>query len=183
MERENKFQSGGASGQAHRRASAVTLRQGQRRRLGAHEKDARRIAGCDNADPLFVRAAMTDAPPFDPPYFSAEKTEQGVRVVETGADGSRRERMVPTSEAAGLLFDPANRAPAAPSSTRSNSKKPTRAASGMPPGSTLLAVPFSEKDAAKKLGARWNADGRSWYVPPGVDMAPFSRWRKGEASE
>ena len=126
---------------------------------------------------------MTDAPPFDPPYFYVEKTEQGVRVVETGADGSRRERMVPLAEAAALLFDASNRAPAAPAPARSNSKKPGRPATGMPAGSTLLAVPFAEKDAAKKLGARWNADARSWYVPPGVDVVLFSRWRKDEAGE
>lgn len=124
---------------------------------------------------------MTDNPPFDPPYFSVEKTEQGVRVVETGADGSRRERMVPLGDAAGLLFDASNRAPVAPASPRSNSKKTTRPMPGMPPGSTLLAVPFAEKDAAKKLGARWNADQRSWYVPPGIDVALFSRWRKNDA--
>lgn len=124
---------------------------------------------------------MTDNPPFDPPYFSAEKTEQGVRIVETGADGSRRERMVPLGDATGLLFDPSYRAPVAPASPRSNPKKTTRPMPGMPPGSTLLAVPFAEKDAAKKLGARWNAERRAWYVPPGIDVALFSRWRKDEA--
>jgi len=124
---------------------------------------------------------MTDAPPFDPPYFFVEKTEQGVRVIETGADGRQSERTVPLNEAAGLLFDASNRAPAARAPARSNPKKTSRSSSGMPLGATLLAVPFAEKDMAKKLGARWNADQRSWYVPPGVDVALFSRWRKDEA--
>jgi hypothetical protein len=139
------------------------------------------IAGCDNACPLFSHATMTDAPPFDPPYFFVEKTEQGVRVVETGADGSRREQLVSFGEAAGLLFDPSNRAAVTPAPARSNAKKPVRPSSGMPPGSTLIAVPFAEKEMAKKLGARWNADRKSWYVPPGVDVALFRQWRNDDA--
>lgn len=120
---------------------------------------------------------MTDAPPFDPPYFFVEKTDQGVRIVETASDGSQKERMTPASDAAWLPADGAS-TQAAPS--RPAPKKAMRPSSGMPAGSTLLAVPFSEKDAAKKLGARWNGDQRSWYVPPGADLAPFKRWRKNE---
>ncbi|HVK94722.1 MAG TPA: DUF5710 domain-containing protein [Noviherbaspirillum sp.] len=127
---------------------------------------------------------MTDALPFDPPYFSVERTAQGVRVIETDADGSRQERMVPAGEAAGLLIDISNEASVAivaTAATRSSPKKGARSLSGMPPGSTLLAVPFAEKDAAKKLGARWNAERRSWYAPPGIDVSLFSRWRTDEA--
>lgn len=127
---------------------------------------------------ITAEAAMTDTPPFDPPYFSVEKTAQGVRVIETGIDGSQQERMVSFGEAAGLLVDTSS---ASSVPARGNPKKSTRPASGMPPGSTLLAVPFAEKDAAKKLGARWNADRRSWYVPPGTDASLFSRWRTDEA--
>jgi hypothetical protein len=39
-----------------------------------------------------------------------------------------------------------------------------------------LKVPFSEKDQAKSLGARWNAELKLWYVPIGVDAAPFAKW-------
>ena len=39
-----------------------------------------------------------------------------------------------------------------------------------------LKVPFNEKDQAKSLGARWNAEARLWYVPQGVDAAPFEKW-------
>jgi len=44
------------------------------------------------------------------------------------------------------------------------------------PEKTYLTVGFKEKDQAKALGARWDADQRSWYVPAGVDLAPFSKW-------
>ena len=39
-----------------------------------------------------------------------------------------------------------------------------------------LKVPFNEKDQAKSLGARWNAEAKLWYVPQGVDVAPFKKW-------
>lgn len=143
--------------------------------------DAHGIDACDNADPFHTKAAMTDNPPFDPPYFSVEKMEQGVRVVETRLDGSQQERTLSFAEAAGLLIDTSSASYAPPAATRSTAKKSARPSSGMPPGSTLLAVPFAEKDAAKKLGARWNAERKSWYVPPGTDVTLFKRWRADEA--
>ncbi|MET1114435.1 MAG: DUF5710 domain-containing protein [Comamonas sp.] len=39
-----------------------------------------------------------------------------------------------------------------------------------------LNVPFSAKDQAKGLGARWDPQQRSWYVPQGVDIQPFQAW-------
>ena len=43
-----------------------------------------------------------------------------------------------------------------------------------------LKVPFNEKDQAKSLGARWNAEAKLWYVPVGVDAAPFEKWLSSE---
>ena len=39
-----------------------------------------------------------------------------------------------------------------------------------------LKVPFNEKDQAKSLGARWNAEAKLWYVPQGVEAEPFEKW-------
>ena len=39
-----------------------------------------------------------------------------------------------------------------------------------------LKVPFNEKDQAKSLGARWNAEAKLWYVPQSVDATPFEKW-------
>jgi len=39
-----------------------------------------------------------------------------------------------------------------------------------------LKVPFNEKDQAKSLGARWNAEAKHWYVPQGIDATPFEKW-------
>lgn len=40
----------------------------------------------------------------------------------------------------------------------------------------LLKVPFSEKDQAKSLGARWNPDLKCWFIPDDIDETPFSKW-------
>ena len=40
----------------------------------------------------------------------------------------------------------------------------------------MLEVPINQKDEAKALGARWDPDARSWYVPAGRDATPFARW-------
>ncbi|CAM5357227.1 putative protein OS=Stutzerimonas stutzeri OX=316 GN=E5834_20180 PE=4 SV=1 [Stutzerimonas stutzeri] len=41
---------------------------------------------------------------------------------------------------------------------------------------TDLSVPFAEKDDAKRLGARWDAERKLWFAPDGVDLAAFARW-------
>lgn len=43
-----------------------------------------------------------------------------------------------------------------------------------------LRVPFSEKDEAKRLGARWDATRKVWYIENVTDTAPFSRWMPTE---
>jgi hypothetical protein len=40
----------------------------------------------------------------------------------------------------------------------------------------ILKVPYAEKDQAKALGARWNNDRKTWYVPDGQPSAPFEKW-------
>jgi hypothetical protein len=39
-----------------------------------------------------------------------------------------------------------------------------------------LVTPFSEKDAVKALGARWDAAKKIWYVTDVTDLTPFMRW-------
>jgi DNA topoisomerase III len=36
---------------------------------------------------------------------------------------------------------------------------------------TALAIPFGNKEAALRLGARYN--GAGWLAPPGTDLGPF----------
>lgn len=39
-----------------------------------------------------------------------------------------------------------------------------------------LDCPFKEKDEAKRLGARFDGGRKQWFVPAGLDLAPFRRW-------
>ncbi|ELY5242023.1 DUF1738 domain-containing protein [Yersinia enterocolitica] len=41
---------------------------------------------------------------------------------------------------------------------------------------TFIKVPFAEKDEAKDLGAKWDRQKQSWYVPAGIDVNPFEKW-------
>ena len=40
----------------------------------------------------------------------------------------------------------------------------------------ILNVPFSEKDEAKKLGAMWDAEQKTWFVVGAEDLTPFLKW-------
>lgn len=44
-------------------------------------------------------------------------------------------------------------------------------------------VPYKEKDEAKALGARWDRQQQSWYVPAGMDAAPFAKWAQASQSQ
>lgn len=41
---------------------------------------------------------------------------------------------------------------------------------------TNIDVPYSEKDEAKKLGARWDATNKTWYIPDNLSIDIFSKW-------
>lgn len=45
------------------------------------------------------------------------------------------------------------------------------------PEKTWLAVPYREKEQAKRLGAKWDRAQKCWYAPEGVNMGPLERWR------
>lgn len=40
-------------------------------------------------------------------------------------------------------------------------------------------VPYAEKDAAKRLGARWDAARKTWYVENIENLELFTRWMPG----
>jgi len=39
-----------------------------------------------------------------------------------------------------------------------------------------LNVPYSEKDEARKLGARWDAKRQLWYLEEAVNLGDFLKW-------
>jgi hypothetical protein len=46
----------------------------------------------------------------------------------------------------------------------------------LPEPRTYIDLPYQDNDQAKGLGARWDPDLRSWYVPSGLDLKAFARW-------
>jgi len=48
--------------------------------------------------------------------------------------------------------------------------------SPLTPRATFLHVPFEDKEEAKALGAKWHRQAQAWFVPAGVDAAPFAQW-------
>jgi len=52
----------------------------------------------------------------------------------------------------------------------------------MPNSKIYLTVPYAEKDAAKALGAKWDAAQKKWYAPAGVDLSNFAKWQTEASS-
>ena len=46
-----------------------------------------------------------------------------------------------------------------------------------------LEVPFAENAAVKRLGARWSARRKAWYVPRALDPEAFQSWRRGPVAD
>lgn len=46
----------------------------------------------------------------------------------------------------------------------------------------LLNVPYSEKDEAKRLGAKWNPEYKRWYVQNKENYPKFSKWIMGQGN-
>ena len=45
-----------------------------------------------------------------------------------------------------------------------------------------LNVPYAEKDAAKALGAKWDAAKKKWYAPADKDITLFAKWQTESTS-
>lgn len=60
------------------------------------------------------------------------------------------------------------------------------AAMGLPAnpatGKTFLAVPYKEKEQAKKHGAKWDKENKLWYAPEGTDLTPLAKWAPEKAA-
>lgn len=41
---------------------------------------------------------------------------------------------------------------------------------------TFLAVPYQEKEEAKRAGAKWDKEAKSWYAPKGADKSKLNLW-------
>ena len=78
---------------------------------------------------------------------------------------------------------PTQRPAPAPAPAAAPAKAPAPAAAAAPApakapaaADVVLDVNFSDKDAVKALGARFNYDSKKWFVPAGMDTQPFKKW-------
>ncbi|MDR1519979.1 MAG: DUF5710 domain-containing protein, partial [Planctomycetota bacterium] len=91
-------------------------------------------------------------------------------------DGEAKSWYVPPGVEAGALT--VKWQPHDPAATRAaqEAKQAERARSGNQ-DKVYINVPKAEKDAAKELGARWDRNAVSWYVPSGVNPEPLTaKW-------
>eukprot|EP01135_Chromosphaera_perkinsii_P007069 Nk52_evm8s684 gene=Nk52_evmTU8s684 len=59
-------------------------------------------------------------------------------------------------------------------------KKSTSSSSAAPPVVTshklYIQCPYDDKEECKEKGGRWDRDHKSWFIPPGLEIAPFQKW-------
>jgi hypothetical protein len=41
---------------------------------------------------------------------------------------------------------------------------------------TYINCPYSEKEAVKQKGAKWDTGAKKWYIPEGVSSDGFEKW-------
>jgi hypothetical protein len=120
-----------------------------------------------------------DSPPFDPPYTTVHQSAEGIRVIESLADGTTRE--ITSTHNGRLLINLSQGSESAAGGGEAVSRvsKPapsTKPRSGNDRAMLFLNVPFADKDSAKRLGAKWDATKKKWYVPHGLDVNLFEHW-------
>jgi len=120
---------------------------------------------------------MNNTPPFDPPYTTTHRSASGVNIIETRADGTTR------SITSGIGCQPFGAKLAKVMPKTVSASTPTRGKimdesliHSNSKAAVILNVSFSEKDAVKKKGSRWDVVNRNWYVPHGLDINLFKKW-------
>lgn len=137
----------------------------------------------DEADTLADRLALIDA------NLQTDEYEKAARVARVQEDRVRRdpnstdEDILAAKEARKALEA---KAFVAAEEAKNQQEQRTEAVSGQQPAQAAerqyISVPFKEKEEAKQLGARWDRQQQSWYVPAGVDAAPFAKWAQGAST-
>ncbi len=132
------------------------------------------------AHELADRLALIDA------NSQADEYEKATRVARVLEDRVRRdpnstgEKILAAKEARKALEANAFVASVAARNSELNAGQPEQQLASSQ--RQYLSVPFKEKDEVKQLGAKWDRQQQSWYVPRGVDPAPFSKWAQEAAA-
>lgn len=140
------------------------------------------------AEALSLRLARVDAHAeinkFDEALKLARINERVVRADPNSTDVqiSAAKENRKDAESAALLNDPEFQRQSAEFEQQEKARRAEQSQAPTPEGSSqsgkvFLNVPFKEKNAAKALGAKWDRTEQAWYVPAGLDAAPFEAWK------
>ena len=140
-------------------------------------------------DPLEIFRAAADAEKIQSFVLALEQQQvqtqasrqEADQTINEGADMTQQAREKAEALTVRADADPQRDIEQEPSELAAEIAAPEAAELGQQPGKTLLNVPFKEKDEAKTLGARWSRQDQSWYLPAGVDPAPFAKWAQDAA--
>jgi DNA helicase-2/ATP-dependent DNA helicase PcrA len=99
-------------------------------------------------------------------YVGATRAKQRLTLLSP-ADAERRSAFIAQMKLAKIG------APADAAVLRNQGRQQQAAAAPM---RHYLTATFHEKDQVKALGAEYDLARRAWFVPPGKDLAPFTRW-------
>ncbi|MEO9227799.1 MAG: DUF5710 domain-containing protein, partial [Devosia sp.] len=138
---------------------------------GTH-KQLQDLPTLEAAEALAHRIGMVDAHAeinrLDQAAKLARLKEEAVRRDPTSSDGQRDAAKEERKNAGAIAADPdlIARLALARGDTDGHGAK------------TFIDVPFKQKAKAKALGAKWDRQAQSWFIPSTVDPAPFVRWAK-----
>lgn len=138
----------------------------------------------DEAERLAERLALINA------YAQPNELEQAAKLARVNEDRLRRDPAAADEDisaakearkraedvAMGAGQDLQARAAEDQRKAREASQRPAPTDARSSQDRQFIAVPFKEKDQAKALGAKWDRQAQSWYIPPNTDPTPFARW-------
>ena len=73
--------------------------------------------------------------------------------------------------------------PQAQAAAQSEQRKPKAQSANPAPERVDLNVPYAEREAAKRAGAKWDKEAKTWYAPKGADLDKLARWNTGKAAK
>lgn len=148
-------------------------------------------ANLDDAELFHLYARKSDVAIGDDPYkflistpslFAAEELSERLQFIDANAETSELDK---AAKLANLHEQRLSRNQASSdviAAAKETRKELEAKAFPQEQERKYINVPFKEKNEAKQLGARWDRQKQSWYVPPGVDAAPFAKWAQGAAT-
>ena len=124
-------------------------------------------------DPLEIFRAAADAEKIHAHLLGLEQQQVQEQGAAIDPPQQAQEARMPQTDETNLAAKPGQSMDSPPSSI--DSDQPDTAGTGV---KTYLDVSYKDKNTAKNLGAKWDRQEQSWFVPANLDPAPFAKWIK-----